>query len=145
SSDRPIVSQDCACGRNSIAATIPAASLSPMRNSRPSVSSDIVSTATGTIRFTPIRERQISQLLPDRPLVLPYLELDSKSPHPAEPSLVVRGLAAHELRYLGMRQDQEAFFRNPLHDIVGHLLRRERGVHQKRPPFGFRAEEHVGL
>ena len=41
----------------------PAASPSPMRNWRPSASNAIASTATGTIRFTPPRERQQSSFV----------------------------------------------------------------------------------
>src|SRR5262245_38559105 len=42
--------------------------------------------------------------------------------HAAEPAVVVRGLRAHVLEHLWMRQDQELLFVHHLDDLVAHLL-----------------------
>src|SRR5689334_25396740 len=58
--------------------------------------------------------------------------LEEELLHAAEPAVVVAGLDAHVIEHLGVRQHQEALGRHGLHDLVHHLLDRERAVHARR-------------
>src|SRR5712691_10322971 len=53
-----------------------------MRNSRPSGLNAIAFTATGTIQFSPGRASQTSQLLSDRPLVSPFINVGGHTQQP---------------------------------------------------------------
>src|SRR3954454_14774572 len=55
--------------------------------------------------------------------------LEEQFLHAAEPAVVLRGLHPRVVDDLGVRQDEELLRRHGLHDLVHHLLDRQRAVH----------------